>query len=122
MLGGCWGIEGQYGVQCLIRKTKCVHYVWCFCTFLGKFIDCVVSTDVCMGLDFLDGDVGVRCFYVMYYVGCEEFIGVFVLGGGASSVVKDQEYDVEVLYRYESIRAKCFSVFYNQKVVCIIKL
>jgi hypothetical protein len=33
--------------------------------------------------------VVVRFSYVMYNVGCEEFIGVFVLGGGASSVVKE---------------------------------
>lgn len=56
--------------------------MWLFISLFGKFVGYVVSIYVCVGSNFLNGDVvsGVS-FHCTYYVGYEEFIAVVILGG-----------------------------------------
>ena len=42
-----------------------------------------------MGFDFVDGDIVVRVFQSIYYLGYEELILVVVLGGWNSYVVEE---------------------------------
>ena len=55
------GIDGPYG-DCLWMRWKGVSIAGLFCSSFGQFISHVLSTDVCVGFDFANGNIVVGGF------------------------------------------------------------
>ena len=81
-----------------------------FCSLFGQFISLVISNVVCVGLGFADGDIVVRGFWQIYYLGYEELIWVVILGGWVSYVVEEKICVVESICEYNCICWVCFAV------------
>ena len=88
-------------------------YALCLANISANF-----SNDVCVSSDFAGGDILVRGFQCICYLGYEELIWLIILGGWVSYVVEEKIYVVEAICEYECIRWERFRVFRGYQV-CI---
>ena len=65
------GIDGQRGEKGFLQCGL-------FHSSFDQFIILFISNDVCVGSDFADGDIVVRCIQHVYYSGHEELIWVII--------------------------------------------
>ena len=97
MLCGCQG--DLWLVQSLMADEveRSFYSAWLFCSLLGHFHSLVISNDVCVAFEFVDGN--------------GEPILVVILGGWVSYVVEEKIYVLEAICEYECIQWECFGVF-----------
>ena len=67
MLCGCW--RDRWPIRCLRADEveRGFYNASLFCSLFGQLINLVISNDVCVGFDFVDGDivVGVFCIFII---------------------------------------------------------
>jgi hypothetical protein len=65
-----------------------------FHSLFGQFINLIISNNVCVSSNFVDGVIVMRFCQHIYYSGYEEFVWVVVLRGWVLDVVEEEIYDV----------------------------
>ena len=96
---------------CGRRRHRCP--IWClmvdemergfcnaglFSSLFGQFINLTVTNNVCVGSNFVDGNIVVGGFSCIYYLGYEDLMWMVVLGGWVSYVVEEKIFVIEVVY------------------------